>query len=89
MYKGHALDAQLAHLVCLARRWGLYGAPLLPSVARELCQGFAFTGAVTETPAVSLTFVGAKEGLDAHTPVGRNLSLLSILGTRCRRMYII
>ena len=28
-----------------------------PSVLRELCWGFLFTGAVTKTPAVSLMFV--------------------------------
>ena len=60
MYKGRALDAQPALLVRLAQQWGLYGAPLSPSVAREMCQGSAFNGEVTETPAVSLVFVGAK-----------------------------
>ena len=60
MYKGRALDAQPALLVRLAQQWGLYGAPLSPSVAREMCQGSVFNGEVTETPAVSLVFVGAK-----------------------------
>ena len=60
MYKQRALDASLALLVRLAQRWGLYGAQILPFVARELCQGSTFTGKVTETPAVSLTFVSAK-----------------------------
>ena len=60
LYKVRALNAQPALLVHLAQQGGLYSAKLSPSVARVMCQGSVFKGAVTETPAVSLTFFGAK-----------------------------
>ena len=80
MDKGRALDVPPALLVRLGQQWGLYGPSLLASVARELCQVSEFTCMVTGTPAVSLI---------QGPCCGHNLSSLSILGTRCRRMYTI
>ena len=65
---------------------GLYGAPRSHFVVRDLCKGFAFTGAALKSPPVSLTFVTHWKDLDAYTPLGHSLSPLSILGKKCRQI---